>query len=161
MTKPVLYEFESHSESGPESESKPISHAKFSRRWAPPAWWNVDGDVKSLEGYAKIRAAYAKADDCAHCADLRGSNINMSFTLHSLVLSAKDGCAGCLLLLSILRSCGSIRPLKLWYHRSDELLGCWMKVSEMIMMDSGRSSFEVYALPGMTGMYNSVSYTHL
>jgi len=129
---------------------------KVLETWIPPAWWAVNGDAKSPEDYEKIRIAYAKADDCAICKDLRESKFDMSFKLSSLWLSTQDGCAGCLLLLHILHTCGSIEPHTSWTSDGRVPLRCKMNVSEMIVMDTWRSSFEVYTLPNISGM---CSYT--
>ena len=119
--------------------------------WIPPAWWIVNGNIKSFEDREKIKFAYAISDDCVICRDLRQLEGNMDFHLASLIPSAEDGCAGCLLLCSILQACASIKKLRIMNSRASlhMVFKCRMSASEMLLFDSVEDYFEVYTLPSM------------
>ena len=75
--------------------------------WRPPAWWTVDDKSKDPSNGQKIKDAYAKARRCDICMNMKWPPDGLPTEYCALLTTAKRGCAGCMVICSVLASCVS------------------------------------------------------
>ena len=74
-------------------------------QWEPPSWWITDNTPKSSLDRDTIQAAYAKATTCTVCHNNVWPTRGMDTDSSKLLPSAEEACAGCMILLSVLKIC--------------------------------------------------------
>jgi hypothetical protein len=70
--------------------------------WDPPEWWVVDNNPDTFE---KITAAYVRAKSCTVCHNGLWQIDGVNLQLSELLSSVGTGCAGCLILCGVWKSC--------------------------------------------------------